>query len=138
MGQAREVLDRLTAAVERGDFETLGACYADDAVAVTPDEGEIKGRDNIVGYFRPIVEAFPDVRWESLHSHESGNFAIDEGYICGTHTAPLHAPDGQTVPATGKAIRVRETDAVTVEDGLVTSHRFYFDQMDLLGQLGLL
>jgi len=26
----------------------------------------------------------------------------------------------------------------TVEDGAVTSHRFYFDQMEFLGQLGLL
>jgi hypothetical protein len=28
-------------------------------------------------------------------------------------------------------------DAVTVESGLVTSHRFYFDRLELLGQLGL-
>jgi hypothetical protein len=28
-------------------------------------------------------------------------------------------------------------DIATVESGAVTSHRFYFDQMDFLGQLGL-
>jgi hypothetical protein len=28
-------------------------------------------------------------------------------------------------------------DAATVADGVVTSHRFYFDQLELLGQLGL-
>jgi hypothetical protein len=26
---------------------------------------------------------------------------------------------------------------VTVENGVITSHRFYFDQMEFLGQLGL-
>ncbi len=46
-------------------------------------------------------------------------------------------PDGQSIPPTGKNVRVRGCDAATVEDGLVTSHRFYFDQMELLGQLGL-
>lgn len=35
-------------------------------------------------------------------------------------------------------MRFRECDAVTVEGGLITSHRFYYDQMDVLGQLGLL
>ncbi len=34
-------------------------------------------------------------------------------------------------------MRLRECDVATVTDGLVTSHRFYFDQMDFLGQLGL-
>ena len=47
-------------------------------------------------------------------------------------------PDGQSVPATGKQIRVRECDVVIVEDGLIREHRFYFDQMEFLGQLGLL
>jgi hypothetical protein len=28
-------------------------------------------------------------------------------------------------------------DAATVADGVVTSHQFYFDQLELLGQLGL-
>jgi hypothetical protein len=38
-------------------------------------------------------------------------------------------------PGTGKSIRLRACDAVTVEDRL-PSHRFYYDQMELMGQLG--
>ncbi len=34
-------------------------------------------------------------------------------------------------------MRLRECDVATVTEGLVTSHRFYFDQMVFLGQLGL-
>jgi hypothetical protein len=64
--------------------------------------------------------------------------AIDEGYVVGTHTAPLSLPSGESVPATGKQIRVRSCDIASVEGGLVTNHRFYFDQMEFLGQLGLL
>jgi hypothetical protein len=33
---------------------------------------------------------------------------------------------------------MRSCDVAEVEGGLITSHRFYFDQMDFLGQLGLL
>ncbi len=44
MGQAREVMDRLTSAMTARDKETQAACYAADAVAVTPDQGEITGQ----------------------------------------------------------------------------------------------
>jgi len=46
-------------------------------------------------------------------------------------------PGGESIPPTRKSVRVRGCDAATVENGRVTSHRFYFDQMELLEQLGL-
>jgi hypothetical protein len=64
--------------------------------------------------------------------------AIDEGHITGTHTMPLATPSGERIPATGKRIRVRDCDVATVEGGMITSHHFYFDQIELLEQLGLL
>jgi ketosteroid isomerase-like protein len=138
MGEAREVMDRITAALDAQDVEAAAECYATDAVAETPDQGQIRGREAIAEYFRQLADAFPDVRYEPQHGHESGNVAIDEGYVVGTHTAPLSLPSGESVPATGKEIRVRSCDIVSVEDGLATSHRFYFDQIEFLGQLGLL
>jgi ketosteroid isomerase-like protein len=110
--------------------------YAPDSVAVTPDQGEVRGREQIVQYLMQFADAFPDLRYESLHAHESGNTAIDEGFVVGTHTQPLPMPGGESLPPTGKQIRVRSVDVATVEDGVVTSHRFYFDQMEFLGQLG--
>lgn len=138
MGQAREVMDRLTTAVTAGDRETLTACYAADAVAVTPDEGEITGREAITNYLTRFGEAFPDASYEYLQKHELGDVAIDEGYLTGTHTGALALPSGESQPPTGKQIRVRSCDIAQVEGGLITSHRFYFDQMEFLGQLGLL
>ena len=139
MGQARKVMDRLTAAAtETHDWQALAACYASDAVAVTPDQGELRGGEAIAGYLRQFSVAFPDVQYEVASAHEVGNVAIDEGFITGTHTQPLPVPGGEDIPSTGRRIRVRECDVVTVEGGVVTSHHFYFDQMEFLGQLGLL
>jgi ketosteroid isomerase-like protein len=138
MGDARELMDRVTAAMMGHDFDAAVACYAESAVAVTPDQGEIKGREAIIGYLKQQTEAFPDTGYEYMQKHESGNVAIDEGYITGTHTAPLPLPSGETVPPTGKQIRVRGCDIATVEGGLITQHHFYFDQMEFLTQLGLL
>ena len=137
MGEARQVIDRMTEAVMTRDLEALAAVYAEDAVADTPDEGVIKGRDQIVDYVGRFIAAVPDFRWEEAHKSESDDTAVDEGWIVGTNTGPLALPNGETLPATGRPVRLRECDIATVSNGLITSHRFYFDQMDLLGQLGL-
>ena len=139
MGEAREVMDRLTDALTtHPDLKVIAELYAEDAVARTPDEGEIRGRDNIVEYWRQMTEAVPDARFESLHSYEVGDTAIDEGVYHGRNTGPIHLPDGGTMPATGKEIRIRGVDIATVKDGRITDYRLYFDEMDFLGQLGLL
>ena len=138
MGDAREVMDRVSAAVVGQDFAAAAACYAEKAVAVTPDQGEIRGREAIIAYLRQQAEVFPDNSYEYVHKHESGNVAIDEGYFTGTHTAPLPMPSGETVPPTGKQIRVRACDLATVQGGVITEHHLYFDQMEILGQLGLI
>jgi ketosteroid isomerase-like protein len=137
MGEARDIMDRVTQAAMSGDVETLRGLYAEEAVIETPDQGTITGRDAIVEWISGFQKAFPDLTYEPLNEYEIGNTAIDEGAISGTHTGPLEAPTGETVPPTGKRVRVRETDLATVENGKVTSHRFYFDQMEFLAQLGL-
>ena len=139
MGEAREVADRMTAAVTTSrDLNALAKCYSEDAVAITPDQGEITGREGITEYFRQFLDSFTDTRFEHIAKHETGNIAIDEGYFIGTNTGPLQAPSGESMPPTGTRIRVRECDVLVVADGLIREHRFYFDQMEFLGQLGLL
>ena len=137
MGEARQVIDRMTQAVGSRNLTALAALYAEDAVAETPDEGVLKGREQIVGYLGRFLEAFPDLRWEEAQKHESGDTAVDEGWVAGTNTGPIVLPSGEAIPATGKAARIRECDIATVSGGMITSHRFYFDQVDLLSQLGL-
>jgi predicted ester cyclase len=138
MGQARDALDRMTTALTSKDKEEQASCYAADAVAITPDEGEIAGPEAISNYLSQFGESFPDVGFEYSEKYEAGNVAIDEGFLTGTNTGPLHLPSGESLPPTGKSIRVRGCDVAHVEGGLIVQHAFYFDQMEFLGQLGLL
>lgn len=138
MGEAREVMDRVTEALFNKDKATATSCYAADAVAVAPDAGELRGVEDIVAWSWDLFDAFPDAKYESVNAYESGDTAIDEGYFVGTHTGPIQNPGGEPIPATGKSVRVRACDLATVEGGVITRHHFYYDQMDFLGQLGLL
>jgi ketosteroid isomerase-like protein len=137
VGEAREVMDRITDAILKGDSEALKALYAQDAVADTPEQGTITGRDQIAAqYLGDIGVAFPDAAWEVQYKHEVGDTAIDEGYFVGTNTGSMTGPNGETIPATGRSVRIRECDVATVKSGVVTSHRIYFDVQDWLTQLG--
>ncbi|WP_412542073.1 nuclear transport factor 2 family protein [Longispora sp. K20-0274] len=139
MGQAREVMDRLTEVLTTtGDLKAIRELFAEDAVAWTPDKGEVRGRDNIIEWWRTMVDPVPDATYESLYKNEVGNTAIDEGYFGGKNTGPITMPDGSSLPATGKTIRIRGADFATVEDGRIVSYRIYFDQLEFLSQLGLL
>jgi ketosteroid isomerase-like protein len=138
MGQAREVMDRLTTAMGEKDKETLAGCYAANAVAYTPDQGELRGRDAITSYLFELWEAMPDVRYQHTAKHEAGDVAIDEGIIVATNTGPLRLSPGETLQPTGKQLRVRSCDVAKIENGEIISHQFYFDQVEFLSQLGLL
>jgi ketosteroid isomerase-like protein len=137
MGQARETMDRVTAAVMAGDRDALGQLYAADAVAETPDGGRLQGGAAIADYLLTFKRAFPDASFESTVQYEAGDTAIDEGFFVGTHTGVLSSPEGD-VPPTGKKLRLRECDILEVAGGVAVAHRFYYDQLDFMSQLGLM
>ncbi len=137
MAEAREVMDRRQAALAARDLKAVADCYAEDARALTPDEGELIGRDQILRYIQVTADAFPDIRYESLRKHESGNVAINEGFWIGSNSAPLQVPSGQTVAA-GKQLNLRVCEVAIVEGGKIIRLDSYFDQVEFLGQLGLL
>ncbi len=136
MGQARETMDRITRAILDGDRDALRQQYADDAIGETPDGGRLDGGDAIVEYMMSFRQAFPDLSWEAKATFENADSAIDEGWLVGTHTGTLRSPEGDLSP-TGKRLRLRECDVITVRNGRAVSHRYYYDRLDFASQLGL-
>jgi ketosteroid isomerase-like protein len=137
MGEARDVTDQLTAALITGDLKQAAALHAEDVVSMGPNLGEVTGRDAAVHYMAGLWETFPDATYELVHAFEDGDTAIDEGIVTGTHTEPMPMEGEDPVPPTGKRVTFRVAEVVTVRDGLVTSHRFYFDQLAILQELGI-
>lgn len=138
MGQARELMDRVTEAVMAGDLDALREIYAPDVVASTPDAGALNGLEAVLEWHRTFIEAFSDLDYRSERALETQECAIDQGDVIGTNTGQLQLPDGQSLPPTGKQITVRSVDIATVADGKIVRHDFYFDQLDMLTQLGLM
>lgn len=137
MSDARKISDRVTDAMNRHDVAAAADCYSTQAVVVAP-EGSFEGRDQARAYLEGFLRSFPDLTITSWSKVTSGDLAIDEWTFAGTNTGPVELPDGRNLPATGRSVTVRGCDVATVEDGEIISHRVYFDEMELLGQLGLL
>lgn len=137
MGQARELMDRSTQAILAGELDVLREVYAADVKVGTPDVGALSGVEAFIEWNRAFVGAFSDRAYRPERALETEEFAIDQGYFIGTHTGPLELPDGQSLAPTGKQLTLRAADIATVADGKIVRHDFYFDQLDLLTQLGL-
>lgn len=137
MGMARDTMNRMGEALAAGDLEAGMACYAPDAVYVTPEFGELAGKDAIAAYLAGLPAIFPDLAFEVTGRFESGDDAIDESILTGTQTGPMRLYTGAVLPPTGKPVRIRSCDIAHVENGLIVRHRTYFDQVEFLRQLGV-
>jgi predicted ester cyclase len=134
MPDAKDVILKHVAAFN--DRDNDADPWAADAELVAPG-GQASGRDGVLGFLGVFHEAFPDLRLEVAQLLTDGPGAAAEGTIAGTHDGVLHTPNGDVAP-TGRAVELRFA-AVYVTDGdTLKSEHLFFDQMDFLGQLGLL
>ena len=110
--------------------------WATDAEFTAPG-AEFSGRDNVIGFIDVFQEAFPDLRLEIEHLLTDGPAAAAEGIMTGTHDGVFHTPNGDVAP-TGRAIALRWAAVYVTEGDALKSEHLFFDQMDFLGQLGVL
>jgi predicted ester cyclase len=134
MPDARDVILQHIAAVNSNDSDADP--WAADAVLVAPG-GEASGRDGVLAFLGVFHEAFPDLRLEVTQLLTDGAAAAAEGTIVGTHDGVLHTPNGDVAP-TGRAVELRWAAVYATDGDTLKSEHLFFDQMDFLGQLGLL
>jgi predicted ester cyclase len=134
MPDARAVVLKHVAAVN--DRDSAADPWAADAELLAPG-GHAHGRDEIIGFLGVFQEAFPDLRLEIARLLVDGSVAAAEGTIAGTHDGVLHTPNGDVAP-TGKAVEFRWAAVYAIDGDTLKSEHLFFDQLDFLGQLGLL
>ncbi|MEU6409008.1 ester cyclase [Microbispora sp. NPDC046933] len=136
MGEARQVRDRYNAAFNAHDMDALLGTVSPDGAFLTP-EGMAEGREQLRSYLEEFWAAFPDLHTVVLESFDVGDMTVDELVLIGTHKGPYMAPGGRVVPPTDRPLYLRCCYVCTIENGLIVSLRLYFDQLELLSQLGV-
>jgi steroid delta-isomerase-like uncharacterized protein len=121
---------------EKGDIAAATCAFSKEVEIADPGIGTVHG----VGRFREYLESFkrviPDGRVIVQRLYDAENAVIVEGRFVGTHTGPLRGPGGDIQP-TGASVELRFVNVWQIEDETITCHHTYYDQLDLLTQLGL-
>jgi len=136
MASAQEVAGRFLEAFNAHDEAVMLELTAENAVFEGP-AAQVEGRDATVGYAMAWINAFDDAKLELHNELVAGDWVIQEFVFAGTHTGTLHSPSGD-IPATNRQLRGRGAQIIHIEDGLVVDTRLYFDQVDVMTQLGLM
>ena len=119
------------------DKKAFVANFTDSSEITVPGGLVLHGLDGVEKLWDAWQCALPDNQSAIGNVFAAGERACAEVIFEGTHTGTLHIADGQ-VPATGRRVCVPIAQVHTVcDDKFVTTH-LYFDQFELLAELGLI
>jgi ketosteroid isomerase-like protein len=137
MAQPRETVEQFYRRLDADGPAAIRDLIAEDCVFVRPGVTLPPGPDAFMGWLGSFMAALPDHRHRLERWIEEGDRVAYEVIGTGTFTAPLETPDG-VVPPTGRSLNFKSGAISEVRDGKLTYDAFYFDQMSVLGQLGVL
>lgn len=101
-----------------------------------PGGMSMTGREAAETMWNTWQQAFPDNRIETIAIHADDRGGVHEFRATGTQTGTLRGPAGE-IPATGRTAQMNMCGVYEFDEGKITSYHLYFDQAELLGQLGL-
>jgi quinol monooxygenase YgiN len=101
-----------------------------------PGGMKLTGREAAETTWNMWHEAFPENVLQTIAIHADDRGGVHEGIATGVHTGTLRGPAGE-IPATGRTGMLHFCSVYEFDDGKITSFRLYFDQAELLSQLGV-
>ncbi len=104
--------------------------YADPV----PVNGTLMTADDLVARARALQVAFADRRTELVHRVETAGRLVIGFYMHVRHVGPYVTPLGR-VEATGRTLKIRVNDILTIEGGKITDIWVMSDDVDLMRQL---
>jgi predicted ester cyclase len=137
MAEASDTAARFVQAFNAHDEGAIRDLNAPNTKFEAPGGVRLEGREAATSYAMSWLNGFPDAKMIVRNELVSGPWVIQEFTFEGTHTAPLNAPTG-TIPATGKKLVGKGVQLGRYENGQAIEVRLYYDQVDVLTQLGLM
>ena len=137
MSDSRTAFEAWMGAFNAHNEAAIRAATADNCVFEGPGGVHLVGADASVSYAMGWLNAFSDARLEADNVVVDGDWVAMTGTFRGTHDGTLSGPEGD-VPATGRRLEGRCSQVVRFADGKAVEEYLYYDQMDVITQLGLM
>ena len=122
-------------ALEKGDWATIENMSAPDFVDHNPwiPAAGSKGKDTLIKSLQEYKAAFPDMKFEILHTASDGDMVFVHYRFTGSNDGPLMG-----MPATNKKLDYMGVDLLRMKEGLVAEHWDYGDNITSMKQMGLM
>src|SRR5579884_615605 len=137
MADAQSVGAQFVEAFNAHDEQRIRELNAEDGVLEAPGDVQLQGREAATEYAMAWLNAFPDARITVNHELVAGDWVVQEFTFEGTHGAPMQTPMGE-IPPTNRSLKGRGVQVFKVEGDAVVDTRLYFDQVEVMTQLGLM
>ena len=137
MADAQEIGRRFVDAFNAHNEERIRELNGENAVFEAPGDVKIQGREPTTQYAMAWLNAFPDARITIHNELLAGDWVVQEFTFSGTHEGTLMSPAGE-IPPTHKTLNGRGVQIFRVEGEAVADTRLYFDQVQVMTQLGLM
>jgi steroid delta-isomerase-like uncharacterized protein len=137
MADAREIGARFIEAFNAHDEARIRELNGENVVFEAPGDMKVEGREAATGYAMGWIRAFPDARLTVHNEIANDDWVAQECTFEGTHENTMSSPGGD-IPATHKRLTGRCVQIFKVEGDVVTDTRLYFDQVQVMTQLGLM
>lgn len=125
-------------AFSKQDWELFNQIHDPNVLVVWPDGRQTRGIEQHDNDIMAMFVYAPDTR---INSHPikfgSGDWTVATGVIEGTFTQPMPLPDGSSIPPTGKAFKVTMTTIARWEDGRIMEEHLFWDNAEIMKQMGL-
>jgi steroid delta-isomerase-like uncharacterized protein len=137
MGEARHVAEEFVEGFNAHDEARMRSLDRDDVSFEGPGDVSLTGPDATTAYAMAWIHAFPDARIDVRNTIVGDGWAVQEFTFEGTHEDTLSGPGGE-IPATHRHLSGRGVQITKVDGGKIAEVRLYFDQVDVLTQLGVM
>jgi predicted ester cyclase len=133
---ARELMERNIERWNAHDEKGWSGLFADNATLAGPGGLRGSGAEIVTMFYGLWQQSFPDNQVRIVRVVADGGQVVNEAVFEGTHTATLSAPGGD-VPPTGRSVSVPFVNVCEVSGDRFIDFTLYFDQLELMTQLGL-
>jgi steroid delta-isomerase-like uncharacterized protein len=137
MGEGRRVAEKFVEAFNAHDEAGMHALDTEDVVFEAPGDVKLVGADATTEYAMAWLRAFPDARITVHNTIAADDWSVQEFTFEGTHDETFVGPAGE-IPATHRRLTGRGVQIIRAQDGQIADVRLYFDQVQVLTQLGVM
>jgi predicted ester cyclase len=120
-----------------GNKESFLTRYGPGSGFTGPGGSTLSGVAGAALFYDTYHSAFPDCELRPENMVTDGDQGFVEGTFSGTHRGELKLADGRVVAPTGNRVVLHYAERWVVRDDVVSSIRLYYDQVELLTQLGV-